>query len=151
MSELGGQLSGKLRKHGTNAEQLIYSEKSLAFFSASRALIGIDMPSIRNVRLYLLFFSIELQLKKILLSDGMSVSDTKNNYKHQIIELYNECLNRSLIIDTASVKNLFDKYKDIYANHLRYYAGLQDVFGTSIKDDEFTALEMFMETLTRVP
>jgi hypothetical protein len=146
-------MSASLSKDGTNPEQLVYDEKSLAILHASKSLEGNFPPSIRNTRLYLLFFSIELQFKKILLSHGVPGKDLRNRDKfgHNLRRLYEKLLEYRTTSKIDSIMNLFIKYEKQYANDLRYYAGLQDIFAAEISDDEFLELETFRESLTRVP
>ncbi len=138
-------MSGVLHEHGNNAKALVYKEKSDACFLASKTLEKVLMPSVKNIRLYLLLFSIELRLKGMLLVDGVSIKDLKDKKKfgHNLVELYNNCLDKKLIESDESVKSLFQKYNEDYGNELRYYVGLEDVFGLSICNESFAVLETF--------
>lgn len=152
MSKISLELSGTLRKHGTNPEQLVFGEKSDAIFHASESLTGSNTPSIRNIRLYLLLFSIELQFKRILLSSGVSIIDLgdRKKFGHQLTKLYAKCLKKILVEKNDTIKNLFGKYNKLYGKDLRYYAGLEDLFGSRISDDDFSLLREFRESLVSV-
>lgn len=110
------------------------------------------MPSIRNIRLYLLLFSIELQFKRILLSSGVLIIDLEDRKKfgHQLTKLYAKCLEMILVEKNYPIISLFEKYNKLYGKHLRYYAGLEDLFGSPISDDDFSLLREFRESLVSV-
>lgn len=152
MSNTSLEFSGTLRKHNTNPEQLVFTEKSDAIFHASESLAGSNMPSIRNIRLYLLLFSIELQFKRILLSSGVLIIDLEDRKKfgHQLTKLYAKCLEMILVEKNYPIISLFEKYNKLYGKHLRYYAGLEDLFGSPISDDDFSLLREFRESLVSV-
>lgn len=138
-----GEMSAVLHKHGSNAEKLILQEKSQACFVASKSLEEFLAPSVRNMRLYLLLFSIELQFKRMLLGDGVPVKDLKDKFNHHLEKLYTDCLLRNLIVEDSHIENIFKKYNASYGKDLRYYVGIEDLFGSSISNESFVSLKEF--------
>ncbi len=80
-----------------------------------------------------------------MLENGLSAGHLKKTYSHNLKDLYNYCLENGLIHRNNSVKLLFEKYNSKDDQGLRYFAGLEDVFASSVNDDEFVSLETYIE------
>jgi hypothetical protein len=161
-----GNMQGIGRPHGKNPAKLALQEKADASFACGVRLLESRVPSIDRLGLYLLIFSIELSLKRIIIDHsrfkdikdtnvGMTFTDFKNKdifgtNGHNVTLMYDFAIQEKLIeTDNLARKLLAQNNEEYTSSDFRYYVGLRDIFGESVGPTNLGILKAFYARLPR--
>lgn len=161
-----GNLQGVGRPHGKNPAKLALQEKADASFACGVRLLESKVPSIERFGLYLVLFSIELSLKRIIIDHdrfkeitnkdvAASLTDDKNKdifgpKGHNIVSMYDFAQTEKLINSNNSARLLLAQNNDEYmSSDFRYYVGLKDMLGQTISPANTKVLKSFYLQLPR--
>lgn len=157
----------KMSPSGKNPAKVALQEKAEASFKCGRALVITGLPSVKRLGFYLTLFAIELSLKRLIIGHDRfkGTKDSQVRYVftnkvnndifgdsgHNLVSMYDFASKEKIIHTSENDRLVIAQNNNEYIkSDLRYYAGINDIFGTGINHKSYNVLKDFYLHISQI-